>query len=145
VTAALMEEARNDARVDAVRQSWMTSAQWEREPTAEEAEPREPMDEQDEARAPMGKEDEGEEEEERVEDVLQGAVAEEQGAAARAALVAEVEALTASAAAASAAAAATAAHMAALEAELEVGPGRDCLPRHPTHYEPSFIELNSIL
>ena len=54
--------------MDAVRQSWMTSQQWEREPTAEEGEPRELMDEEeDEARAAMGKEDEGEEEEEWVE------------------------------------------------------------------------------
>ena len=27
----------------------------------------------------------------------------------------------------------------------EAGPGRCCSPRHPTHVEPSFIELNSIL
>jgi hypothetical protein len=27
---------------------------------------------------------------------------------------------------------------------LEVGPGRCCSPRHPTHSEPSFIKLNGI-
>jgi len=30
-------------------------------------------------------------------------------------------------------------------AAAEVGPGRFCSPRHHTHFEPSFIELNSIL
>ena len=28
---------------------------------------------------------------------------------------------------------------------LEVGPRRCCSPRHPTHFEPSCLELNAIL
>jgi hypothetical protein len=28
--------------------------------------------------------------------------------------------------------------------KLTVGPGRYCSPRHPTHSEPSFIELKGI-
>ena len=29
--------------------------------------------------------------------------------------------------------------------DAPVGPGRYCSPRHPTHFRPSFIELNGIL
>ena len=28
---------------------------------------------------------------------------------------------------------------------LQVGPGGDCSPRHPAHFEPSSFELNGIL
>jgi len=29
--------------------------------------------------------------------------------------------------------------------EMLVGPGRYCSPRHSTHFEPSFLELNGII
>ena len=32
-----------------------------------------------------------------------------------------------------------------LQGMLQVGPGRYCSPRHPTHFEPSFLELNGIV
>jgi len=31
------------------------------------------------------------------------------------------------------------------EYELKIGLGRYCPPRHPTNFQPSFLELNSIL